>query len=88
MNERPSLEDILRRLANSRRLTQVLLVRSEDGRFQASMRQGQSAAYRIMIRADPVDALAEAMGPYYGQTWDDHLGPAKSAQQEVLDDLI
>lgn len=73
----PSLEEVLRALAKSNRLSQLMIMPSK-GEWQASFRDGESTGYRIVSKKDPVEALMGALGPRFGDTWEQHLSnPSK-----------
>lgn len=68
----PCLEDVLRALAQSGRLMHLTLVPSKK-EWQASFRETGGSGYRVVIKPDPVEALLAALGPRWGDTWEQHL---------------
>jgi hypothetical protein len=68
----PTLEEVLRALAEHGQLMHLTLVPSKK-EWQASFRVTGASGYRIEIRKDPVEALMAALGPRWGGTWEQHL---------------
>lgn len=68
----PTLEEVLRALAESGRLMHVTLCPSKN-EWQASFRETGGSGYRVVIKPDPVEALVAALGPRWGDTWEQHL---------------
>lgn len=70
MAEAPSLEEAFRRNPSER----LTLWKTEKG-WQANVQNKSTGAWRVEIDTDPTVALLRALGPHYGQSWDDHLLP-------------
>lgn len=89
---RPHLQDVIATLARSGRLRRFLLVQTGTS-YQASAER-EPGAFTIGTKEDPVEALYEALGPRYGESWEDHLakgamkvGPIEDDPAEEEDDL-
>ena len=73
-----SLEDLLTVLAARGTLKHLSLTRTNDGDWQASVKRPSGplgSAYKVVIKTDVIDAVFGALGPEYGETWVDVLGP-------------
>jgi hypothetical protein len=67
-----TIEEAISELARQGRIHHLSLSASSAG-FQASFREKSGAGYKVEVKPDPIEAILGALGPHFGQTWDDHL---------------
>lgn len=69
----PSIPDLLRLHQKNAKGRMINIAFLTDGKVQVSCQRGSSAAFNVVIKDDPVEALLEACGPRHRQSWDDHF---------------
>jgi hypothetical protein len=73
-----SLSELILANCESGRLDHLSLIRMEGkraGMYQASFRKSGMVGYKIFIADTPEKALTFVLGPDFGHTWDEILGP-------------
>ncbi len=69
---RPHLEDVIETLARAGRLRRVFIVKT-GSTYQASTER-EPGKFTVHVDDDVLKAVYTALGPYYGHSWEDHLG--------------
>lgn len=84
-----SISELLRAVDHSGRFHHLSIVRTGDGRYQASFKERGNDGYYVVIEDDMLDALTGALGPGYGHSWSEVLEGVKEGctdHPDALDD--
>lgn len=76
------LEDLFVALADRELFKHLSVSRTNEGEWQASFKNPEDKAYSVSIKPNMIEAILAAVGPCWGKTWPDLLGPE---YEEVFD---
>lgn len=79
-----SLNELLQAVVREGRFQHLSIVRTRDGRYQASFRPQGEPGYKVVIEDDILTAIQGALAPAYGHDWPEVLGEPEDSLEDLL----